>query len=98
GPLLMPVVDYAPRIACIGVAALQGPIFGSIADLFQPANFGPFVVSPVRAGKWNNRHNWFWYTEMARGPVQEFLALTGAGKLGTTFGRWVFRCADAPPN
>jgi hypothetical protein len=52
----MPVVDYAPRIACIGVAALQGPVFGSIADLFQPANFGPFVVSPVRAGKWNNGH------------------------------------------
>ena len=37
------------------------------------------------------------YTEMARGPVQEFLALTGAGKLGTTFGRCVFQCADAPP-
>src|SRR5262245_4267836 len=59
----MPVVDYAPRIACIGVAALQGPVFGSIADVFQPANFGSFVVSPVCAGKWNNGHklerDWF---------------------------------------
>jgi hypothetical protein len=54
--LLMLIVDDAPGVARIRVAALQQPVFGSIAKLFKPTNFGSFVVSPVRAGKWNSGH------------------------------------------
>jgi len=52
--LLMLIVDDAPGVARIRVAALQGPVLRSIAKLFEPTKFGAFVAGPVEAGTWRN--------------------------------------------
>jgi hypothetical protein len=55
--LMRLVVNNAPRIARVRVAALQGPALGGMASIFQPTNFSAFVVSPIRARKWRNAHD-----------------------------------------
>ena len=45
----LPVVDDAPRIASIGVAALKLPCIGTTAERFKPIDLRALVVSQVRA-------------------------------------------------
>ena len=39
-PVLLLIIDHAPRIACVGVAALQFPMLSVSAHLFKPPDFG----------------------------------------------------------
>jgi hypothetical protein len=50
--MLVPIVDHAPRIAGIGVAALHFPMRGAAARLFKAPHLRPFFVSPVVAVCW----------------------------------------------
>ena len=52
--LLMLIVDDAPGVARIRVAALQGPVLRDITKLLEPTKFGAFVAGPVEAGTWRN--------------------------------------------
>jgi hypothetical protein len=54
--LLIMIVDDAPGIARISVAAFQQSILGGIADFFERTDLGSFGVSPVGAGKLMDCH------------------------------------------
>ena len=47
--MLLFVVDHAPRIAGIGVAALHFPMRSVAAHLFEAPDLRPLFVSPVLA-------------------------------------------------
>ncbi len=50
--MLLLIVYDAPRIARIGVAALQLPMRGILADVFKAPNLRPLFLSPVPAVPW----------------------------------------------
>jgi hypothetical protein len=51
-PVRLLIVDDAPRVARVGVAALQLPMRSVLADFFKAPDLRPLFVSPVLAVPW----------------------------------------------
>jgi hypothetical protein len=49
-PVVFLVVDDAPRVSGIRVAAFEGPVLGRITDPFQTTDFRAFAAGPVMSG------------------------------------------------
>jgi hypothetical protein len=52
GSVLVAIVDHAPRITRVGVAALHFPMRGVAAHLFKAQDLRPLFVSPFVAVPW----------------------------------------------
>jgi hypothetical protein len=55
--LLLLIVDDAPGVASIRVAAFQQSVLRGIAKLFEATNFGAFIITPIGARMWRNGHH-----------------------------------------